>query len=181
MNVRAATLPGVLVIERRVFEDPRGIFAEEWRADAYRAAGLPEFVQDNVALSRRGVLRGLHYQHPRGQGKLVSVAAGAVFDVVVDIRRSSPTFGRWESFDLDASSGRQLWIPPGFAHGYLTLSEQAVFTYKCTEYYDPSVEGVVRWDDPAIGIRWPVHAPQVSAKDASAPALSDVARERLPE
>lgn len=172
---------GVLLLEPKVFGDERGWFRETWHGARYAEFGLPaEFRQDNVSLSWRGVLRGLHYQHPRGQGKLVSVLEGVVFDVAVDIRHGSPTFGRWVGCTLDAEAHRQLYIPPGFAHGFVVLSERALFAYKCTELYDPAGDAAIRWDDPAIGIEWPVHGPLLSEKDAAAPRLGEVVPERLP-
>jgi dTDP-4-dehydrorhamnose 3,5-epimerase len=181
VNVQPTVLPGVRLIETRVFLDERGHFLEVWREDRYAAAGVEgPFVQDNASFSRRGVLRGLHYQHPCAQGKLVSVAAGEVFDVAVDVRRGSPHFGRWVGFVLSGENGRQLWIPPGFAHGYLTTSEWAVFTYKCTEYYDAGADRSVAWNDPDIGVEWPLGNPLLSPKDAAAPKLADLPRDQLP-
>jgi dTDP-4-dehydrorhamnose 3,5-epimerase len=185
MKVVETDLPGVLILEPPVFGDDRGTFRETWRRDRWAAAGLPErFEQDNLSASRPGVLRGLHYQHPNPQGKLVSVFAGAVFDVAVDIRRGSPTFGRWVGVELSAENGRQLWVPPDFAHGFVVTAVGgdgvALFGYKCTSVYDPAAEGSLRWDDPAIGIAWPVEAPVLSPKDAAAPRLAEVAAGRLP-
>lgn len=181
MNVQATELPGVVLIEPDVFGDPRGYFMEIWSEIKYRELGLPErFVQDNISLSARGVLRGLHYQHPRGQGKLVYVLQGEVFDVVVDIRQGSPTFGKWAGAMLSAENKRQMYIPPGFAHGFCVLSEQALFAYKCTEFYCPQQEGAVRWDDPDIAIAWPLQAVSLSKKDAVAPRLVDIEPQRLP-
>ena len=181
MRIHTTPLPGVLLIETPVPADGRGHFMETWREDAYAASGIPaRFVQDNAAFSRRDVLRGLHYQHPRPQGKLVGVVLGEVFDVAVDVRRASPTFGRWTGYSLSAENGRQLWIPPGFAHGYLTLSETAVFVYKCTEYYEASADRAIAWNDPRIGIAWPVEEPILSRKDAAAPPLDDVPPDLLP-
>jgi len=184
MKVSPTPLPGVLLIEPRVFGDDRGHFFECWSASRYGEAGLGgPFVQDNLSVSRRGVLRGLHYQHPNGQGKLVTVLDGSVFDVVVDIRRGSPTYGRWWGTDLDGESHRQLWVPPGFAHGFLVTSDRAFFAYKCSEYYRPADEGSIRWDDPGLGIAWPdpgPGGPVVSAKDRGAPRLADLPADRLP-
>lgn len=181
MEVRRTALPEVLVIEPRVHRDRRGFFLETWQRDRYAAAGITgPFVQDNVSLSVRGTLRGLHYQHPRAQGKLVYVLEGEVFDVAVDIRRGSPTFGRWVGERLSGENARQLWVPPGFAHGFCVLSERALFAYKCTDLYAPQCEGGVRWDDPAIGIAWPVEEPIVSDKDGRLPLLAEIAPERLP-
>lgn len=176
-------LAGLLVLEPRIFRDDRGYFLETWNQDRHRALGLPgRFVQDNLSCSRKGVLRGLHYQHPRGQGKLVSVARGEVFDVAVDIRADSPTFGGWFGVTLSDANHRAMYIPPGFAHGFVVLSDEALFSYKCTEYYDPSCEASLRWDDPDLGISW-VEAsplPLLSPKDLAAPRLRDVPRDRLP-
>lgn len=183
MNVVATRLPGVVIIEPRVFRDERGYFFEvhnEWR---FTAAGLPgHFVQDNVSYSRGGVLRGLHYQHPTAQGKLVSVLWGEVFDVAVDVRRGSPTFGHWVGEYLSAQNGRQMYVPTGFAHGFLVTSESAVFHYKCTTPYDQPSEGSVLWDDPDLDIAWP-RRPEIllSPKDKNAPKLADVPPHRLPQ
>lgn len=177
----SAALPELLLFEPRIFRDTRGDFRELFNADRYAEAGLAErFVQDNLSRSHRHVLRGLHVQHPRSQGKLVCVLEGTVFDVSVDIRIGSPTFGRWAGVTLDAERGEQLWIPPGFAHGFVVLSERASFCYKCTEPYVPANELSIRWDDPAIGIEWPVDDPTVSDRDADAPLLGDYTPDRLP-
>ena len=181
MTVEETALPGVLLVERRVYQDARGHFSELYHERAYRAAGLDaHFVQDNVSASGRGVLRGLHFQHPHGQGKLVSVLAGGVFDVAVDVRRGSPHFGRWVGYDLTAENGRQLWIPPGFAHGFVVVGDGATVLYKCTHFYAPESEQALCWDDPDVGIAWPVGAPVLSPKDAAAPRLRDVPAGRLP-
>lgn len=157
MNVVTTSLPGVLVFEPRVFSDDRGYFLETWRADSFAREGLTlPFVQDNQSSSRQGVLRGLHYQIGQPQGKLVRVISGRVFDVAVDLRRSSPTCGRWFGVELSAGNHRQFWVPPGFGHGFYVLSEQAEIVYKCTGYYAPKLERTLRWDDPAIGIDWPL-------------------------
>lgn len=182
MKVLTTDLPGVLVIEPRVSGDDRGYFLETWQAARYAECGVLEpFVQDNQSLSRRGVLRGLHFQHPRGQGKLIAVLVGEVYDVVLDVRRGSPTFGRWLGWVLSGENKHQLWVPPGFAHGFYVLSDQALFSYKCTDYYHPAHELCVRWDDPQIGIAWPlVDDPLLSEKDRTAPLLSSIQPERLP-
>lgn len=173
MKIVETSLPGVLLIEARVFSDERGSFWESWRADRYAAAGIPgPFVQDNVSISRRGVLRGLHFQHLRPQGKLVGALEGAVWDVAVDVRPDSPHFKQWFGVELRAGDGRQLWIPPGFAHGFCTLTERAVFAYKCTEVYVPEADGGLRWDDPDLGVAWPIADPVLSAKDAALPTLA---------
>ena len=177
MNVIRTAIPEVLIFEPKVFGDERGFFMESFNERVFReATGRDDhFVQDNHSRSARGVLRGLHYQlPPHAQGKLVRVVSGTVFDVAVDMRRSSPTFGRWVGVELSEGNHRQLWIPPGFAHGFLVLSESADFLYKTTDYYAPETEGAVRWDDPALGIEWPEAgvAPQLSAKDQAAPLLA---------
>ncbi len=181
MRVTPTDLPDVLIVEPRVYEDERGYFLETFQAHRYAQAGIPgPFVQDNLSFSRQGVLRGLHYQHPHAQGKLVWVLQGEVFDVAVDIRKGSPTFGRWVGVWLSAENRRQVWIPPGFAHGFCVVSETALFTYKCTDYYAPEAEGTVRWDDPDLGIAWPVSKPIVSPKDARGLRLKEIPAERLP-
>jgi len=174
-------LPGCVVFEPRVFGDARGYFFESFNRDRLAEHGLsPVFVQGNVSSSTRGVLRGLHYQWPKPQGKYVSVLEGEVWDVAVDIRRGSPTFGRWTAVVLSAENKRHLWIPEGFAHGFVALSERAVFTYLCTETYDAAADANIRWDDPQLAIDWPVGAPSLSDKDARAPLLADIAADRLP-
>ncbi|HET6229997.1 MAG TPA: dTDP-4-dehydrorhamnose 3,5-epimerase [Longimicrobiaceae bacterium] len=181
MNVLSTELDGVLLFEPKVIRDERGQFFEAWNEERYRAAGLGErFVQDNVSWSRAGVLRGLHYQHPHAQGKLVTVLRGEVFDVAVDVRRGSPMFGRWAGFTLSAENGRQLWIPPGFAHGFVVTGDEALFSYKCSDVYHPEAESTVAWDDPELGIRWPVSDPVLSAKDRAGLRLRDVPPDRLP-
>ena len=179
MNVQTTAIDGVLILQPKVFGDARGFFLESFNQQVFdEAVGRHvDFVQDNHSSSARGVLRGLHFQRaPRAQGKLVRVVAGAVFDVAVDIRRDSPSFGRWVGVQLDAENHRQLWIPPGLAHGFLVLSETADFLYKTTEFYSPQDEGAVRWDDPDIGIAWPELGapPTLSAKDAAAGRLRDL-------
>jgi dTDP-4-dehydrorhamnose 3,5-epimerase len=177
MDVRPTAVLDVLVVEPKVFGDDRGFFYESFNRRRLEAAlGRPvEFVQDNHSLSARGVLRGLHYQLPKPQAKLVRVVRGEVFDVAVDLRRGSPTFGRWAAEVLSAANKRQLWIPEGFAHGFLVLSEQAEFLYKTTEYWYPEHERCIRWDDPALAIPWPLGgaAPVVSPKDAAGTSLAD--------
>ena len=178
MKITPTKLPEVLIIEPRVFGDARGFFTESWNEQVFdHAVGhAVRFVQDNHSRSVRGVLRGMHFQlPPHTQGKLVRVVNGAVFDVAVDMRRSSPNFGRWDGIELSAENHRQLWGPPGFAHGFLVLSETADFLYKTTDYYAPQAEGCLRWDDPTVGINWPVTgvAPMLADKDAKAPLLVD--------
>jgi dTDP-4-dehydrorhamnose 3,5-epimerase len=181
MKVVETSLPSCVIIEPAVFGDDRGFFFETWNADRYGQLGLPDkFVQSNVSSSARGVLRGLHYQWPNPQGKLVSVLEGEVYDVAVDIRRGSPTFGRWAAVILSAENKRQFWIPEGFAHGFAVLSERAIFSYLCTAQYDRSADAAVRWNDADIGIDWPIDGPLLSEKDAIAPFLKDVAPDRLP-
>ena len=170
-------LPEVKIVEPRVFGDDRGFFFESWSARTFAEAGIgATFVQDNHSRSSRGVLRGLHYQIRHEQGKLVRVTAGRVFDVAVDIRRSSPRFGRWTGVELTADNKRQLWVPPGFAHGFLSLEDGTEFLYKCTDYYAPEHERAILWSDADIGIEWPLDGigpPTVSAKDGAAPSLRD--------
>ncbi len=181
MNVIPTELLGVLILEPRVFHDDRGYFLETWNRDAYVAAGLPSsFAQDNFSSSKHGVLRGLHYQEPHPQGKLVWVVSGEVFDVAVDIRLGSPTYGQWTGVTLSTANARQLWIPEGFAHGFVVTGDHALFTYKCTDRYDRDADGSIRWNDPALDIGWPITDPILSDKDATAPLLADVPRERLP-
>ena len=174
-------LPGCLMFEPKVFGDGRGYFYESFNHDRLAAHGLqPAFVQGNVSRSARGVLRGLHYQWPKPQGKYISVTEGEVYDVAVDIRRGSPTFGRWEAVFLSAENKRHFWIPPGFAHGFQAVSERAVFTYQCTAPYDPASDTGIRWDDPQLAIDWPIADPSLSPKDAVAPLLADLPEDRLP-
>jgi dTDP-4-dehydrorhamnose 3,5-epimerase len=177
MNARPTAIPEVVVVEPRVFGDARGFFFESFNRKALEAAlgRQLEFVQDNHSLSARNVLRGIHYQCPRPQGKLVRVVRGEVFDVAVDLRRGSPTFGRWVGEVLSADNKRQLWIPEGFGHGFLVLSDEAEFLYKTTDYWFPEHERCIRWDDPALGIAWPLRegAPAVSAKDAAGKPLAE--------
>ncbi|WP_313914139.1 dTDP-4-dehydrorhamnose 3,5-epimerase [Tahibacter sp.] len=181
MKVIQTRLPGCVAIEPAVFGDARGFFYESYNAEKFKAAGLDlRFVQANVSRSARGVLRGLHYQWPNPQGKLVSVVEGEVFDVAVDIRRGSPTFGQWAGVMLTAENHRHFWVPEGFAHGFVVLSEFATFAYQCTALYDAKADAGVRWNDPAIAIDWPVSAPLLSGKDEKAPLLADIAPERLP-
>lgn len=177
MNIIETALPGVLILEPRIFGDDRGFFLESWNAETFRAAGLDyEFVQDNHSFSAQGTLRGLHYQLNTPQGKLVRVTSGAVYDVAIDLRRSSMHFGRWAGIEISAANKRQLWIPPGFAHGFYVLSATADFLYKCTTVYAPADDRGIRWDDPALGIDWPLVAgspPLLSTKDAIAPLLAE--------
>ncbi len=181
MKVIETGLPGVLLLEPKVFGDARGFFMETWQAARYHEIGMPErFVQDNHSRSRRGVLRGLHYQLTQPQGKLVWVTRGAVFDVAVDIRQGSPHFGRWYGCMLDDVDHRQLYIPPGFAHGFCVVSDEADFFYKCTDYYHPPSERGIAWDDPEIGIDWPLREVSLSGKDQQNRRLSAQRPEELP-
>ena len=179
MKVIESALPGVLLLEPKVFGDARGLFLESWNKQTFLDAGLDlDFVQDNHSRSAKGVLRGIHYQLNQPQGKLVRVVSGAVFDVAVDLRKSSPNFGRWVGYELSAENHRMLWVPPGFGHGFVVLSESADFLYKTTAYYAPQWDRGVRWDDPAMGIQWPlaqagIAEPLLSAKDQVQPLLQD--------
>ena len=168
MKVEPTCIPDVLIIEPQVFGDQRGYFMETWNAQSLGHLGIDvTFVQDNQSRSNRGALRGIHYQLPRPQGKMVRVAAGRVFDVAVDLRRSSETFGKWVGVELSAENKRMLWVPPGFGHGFLALEDGTDFLYKCTDYYSPEDERCVRWDDPEVGIDWPIDGvtPILSVKD----------------
>jgi dTDP-4-dehydrorhamnose 3,5-epimerase len=181
MKVIPTTLPGCTIIEPAVFGDARGFFYETWNEARFAEHGLPtNFVQSNVSSSAKGVLRGLHYQWPRPQGKLVSVMEGEVYDVAVDIRCGSPTFGRWEAVILSAANKRQFWIPEGFAHGFAVLSERALFSYLCTDVYVKEADASVRWNDADIAVDWPISTPTLSSKDEQAPFLQDIPAERLP-
>lgn len=181
MKVLETDLPGCWVLEPKVFGDERGHFYETWNKKVFAELGLNlEFKQSNVSHSTRGVLRGLHYQWPKPQGKLVHVLEGEAYDVAVDIRPDSPYFGRWASVILSAENKRQFWIPPGFAHGFAALSERVVFNYLCTETYEPEYDAGVRWDDADLAIDWPISSPSLSNKDVKAPFLRELAHEKLP-
>ena len=181
MKVIETALPGALILEPKVFGDSRGFFYESYNKASYREAGITsDFIQSNVSRSAKGVLRGLHYQWPNPQGKLVSVLEGEVYDVAVDVRRGSPTFGQWAGVMLSADNHRHFWIPEGFAHGFCVLSDFATFTYQCTALYDAAADAGIRWNDAAVGIDWPLSDPLLSDKDAKAPLLADVASDRLP-
>ena len=181
MDVTTTPIPGLLVVEPRVFRDARGRVFEAWNARRYAEAGIrAEFVQDNVSHSTRGVVRGLHYQSPNPQGKLVQVLDGAVWDVAVDLRAGSPTFGRWFGVDLDAESARQFWLPAGFAHGFAVTSERAVVAYKCAGYYDAASERTLLWNDPALGISWPIADPILSEKDRNGLPLDQTEAVHVP-
>lgn len=176
MNVIRPEIEGLLIFEPKVFRDDRGFFVETFQQERYAALGVGPFVQDNWSRSKKGVLRGLHFQQPRPQGKLVMVTRGAAWDVAVDIRKGSPTFGKHVSVELSEASGRQFWVPAGFAHGFIALTDDTDFLYKCTDVFVPEAEGSIRWDDPALGIKWPLENPLVSAKDQKAPLLKDAPR-----
>ena len=180
MKVEQTTLPEVLLFEPTMHGDARGFFMETWNHARYSAAGLPvTFLQSNLSKSAGGVLRGLHYQNPNPQGKLVQVLTGEVFDVAVDVRRGSPTFGHWVGYTLTGDNHRQLYVPEGFAHGFCVLSESAIFSYQCTRVYEPQNDRSIAWNDPDIGIAWPLDQPQLSDKDRAAPRLAD-ASDALP-
>jgi dTDP-4-dehydrorhamnose 3,5-epimerase len=181
MQIKETDLPGVMLIEPKVFGDERGYFLETWSKERYAEQGLGvSFVQDNLSKSRLGTLRGLHLQHPHGQGKLVYVVTGEVFDVAVDVRVGSPTFGRWFGTTLSESNKRQLFIPTGYAHGFCVTSAEAIFAYKCTESYRPASEVTVAFDDPRLGIPWPMSSPTISPKDRAGLRLADIPESRLP-
>jgi dTDP-4-dehydrorhamnose 3,5-epimerase len=181
MKLNETALPGVLEIELEALGDERGFFMESWNQQRYTEMGLAaRFVQDSISRSQYGVLRGLHFQNLNPQGKLVYVLHGEVFDVAVDIRRGSPTFGRWVGMSLSSENKRQLYIPEGFAHGFCVMSESALVSYKFTGFYNPKTQGRIRWNDPDIGIDWPLETPSLSPKDRDAPWLREVPPERLP-
>ena len=183
MKVTPTDLPDVRLVSTKRFSDNRGFFQEVWQDSRYTAAGIAgPFVQDNVSRSRPGVVRGLHYQHPHGQGKLIDVWAGRIYDIAVDIRRSSDTFGQWVAITLDAEASEQLYIPPGFAHGFAVCGDtDALVSYKCTDTYAPDCEHTIRWDDPTLDIPWPVANPRLSDSDATAPYLADLPADALPD
>ena len=181
MNVLTTRLEGLVLLEPDVFSDGRGSFMETYHAPRYAAHGIAaSFVQDNLSRTTHGVLRGLHFQHPHPQGKLVQVLEGEVFDVALDIRQGSPTFGEWEGFTLSAENHHQLYVPPGFAHGFCVTSAWALFFYKCTDLYHPECENTLLWDDPALSISWPVETPTVSQKDREGARLGDMDPGLLP-
>ena len=180
MKVIRADIEDVLIIELDVYGDDRGYFLESWNAERYRALGITaDFVQDNTSFSKKHVLRGMHFQNPTPQGKLLTVLNGEVFDVVIDIRLGSPTFGTWTSVVLSSDNNRQLYVPEGFAHGFLVMSEEALVNYKCTGLYHKGAEHGIRWDDPDIAIDWPTEAPILSPKDSEALFLKDIPHEHL--
>lgn len=180
MKVTPSEIAGLRLIEPEVFGDARGCFVETWNARHYREQGLAcDFAQDNLSVSRRGVLRGLHFQNPTPQAKLISVLAGEVYDVAVDLRRSSRTFGRWDAATLSEANRRQFFIPAGFAHGFLVVSETATVAYKCSDFYAPEHELTLAWDDPDLAIPWPIRTPELSAKDRRGVRLRDIPPDRL--
>ena len=180
MKATPTALPEVLLLEPDVFGDARGYFLETWSRERYRALGIGcDFVQDNLSRSSRGVLRGMHMQNPYTQAKLVSVPQGEVFDVAVDVRVGSPRFGKWVGVTLSSENKRQLFIPAGFAHGFCVVSDDVLFSYKCSDSYHPETEVGFRWNDPDVGIAWPIEAPSLSKKDAAYARLADIPRERL--
>jgi dTDP-4-dehydrorhamnose 3,5-epimerase len=181
VKILPTDIEGVWIIEPDVFEDPRGYFLEIYRKEKYDDHGIvTDFVQDNLSFSVKNTLRGLHYQYPNGQAKLVQVLHGEVFDVAVDIRCGSPTFGRWTGAVLSASNKRQLYVPEGFAHGFCVMSDSTTFLYKCSDYYAPRSEGGIIWSDPGLAIDWPVVEPLMSEKDQEYSRLKDIARDKLP-
>jgi dTDP-4-dehydrorhamnose 3,5-epimerase len=181
MNIIKTKLQTVLILEPKVFSDERGYFLETWNSKRYEDAGISgPFVQDNISSSKKGVLRGLHYQYPQSQGKLIQVLSGEVIDVAVDIRVGSPTYGQWISEMLSETNHKQMYIPPGFAHGYCVTSETAIFAYKCNEFYNPATEHGIIWNDPELNIDWSVKEPILSTKDKNYSKLKDVAPDMLP-
>lgn len=181
MIINETTLPGVFLIEPKKFGDKRGFFLETFRSNIFKEAGIPtQFVQDNHSRSSKGVLRGLHYQLIQPQGKLVRVACGSVYDVAVDVRQGSPTFGQWFAAELNEDNMKMIYVPPGFAHGFVVLSDTADFIYKCTDFYHPESEQGIAWDDPDIGIEWPIKDVVLSDKDRNNPKLKDQVADLLP-
>ncbi|MBR9978036.1 MAG: dTDP-4-dehydrorhamnose 3,5-epimerase [Bacteroidetes bacterium] len=176
MTFSETTLSGVLLITPSVHGDSRGFFLESYRLEWFAQRGIPPFVQDNHSRSVRNTLRGLHFQHPHGQGKLIRVTSGAVYDVLVDVRLGSPAFGEWEGYELSADNYRMLYVPPGFAHGFCVLSDSADFIYKCTEYYHRDSEQTLLWNDPALAVEWPVQEPILSEKDRNGVPLKELSR-----
>lgn len=181
MKIVPTRLADVLIVEPQKFGDRRGYFLETYQQRRYSAAGIDTaFVQDNISFSRRNTLRGLHFQHPRGQAKLVQVIEGEIFDVAVDVRQGSPTFGQWVGVQLNGETPQQLFVPAGFAHGFCVMSPTALFLYKCGDYYAPEHECGLRWDDPDLAIEWPVDTPLLSDRDREFPTLKEIAAHRLP-
>jgi len=182
VKVERTTLPGVIIVTPVVHSDERGTFRETWQRERYAQSGLPgQWVQDNVSVLRRGVVRGLHFQFPEPQGKLVTVLRGAIFDVAVDVRAGSPSFGKHVAVTLSAADGRQLWVPEGFAHGFAALEDDTTVLYKTTRPFRPNGDRTIRWNDPTLGIAWPVPAPLLSAKDADALPLASFTPDELPQ
>ncbi len=180
MRLTELSLPGLTLVEPKVFRDSRGYFLQAWHSKEYRDAGFPDhFAQDNLSLSSKGTIRGLHYQKPFTQGKLVFVLMGVVWDVAVDLRVGSPTFGRWEGVTLSENGHEQLYVPPGFAHGFCVTSKEALVFYKCTDIYSPESEHGVAWDDPGLSIPWPAEEPLISEKDNTYPFLQDIPADKL--
>lgn len=181
MKAYRCSIPEIILIQPDVFADDRGYLLETYQGRRYASIGIDvDFVQDNVSFSRHGVLRGLHFQHPNGQAKLVQVLAGEVFDVAVDVRLGSPTFGQWVSVTLSSANNTQIFIPAGFAHGFCVVSDEALVMYKCSHFYSPNTARGISWNDPALGIPWPARQPRLSASDAKAPPLGDINRNCLP-
>ena len=181
MNIIQTSIPDVLIVEPKIYTDRRGFFFENYSLERYRQAGIDTtFVQDNISSSEQGVLRGLHFQNPNPQGKLVYVLEGKVFDVAVDIRKGSPTYGKWTGHTLTDNNKYQLWIPPGFAHGFYVMSESALFCYKCTDYYNADADISIAWNDSVIGINWPTNQPILSNKDKDCPMLEEISDDLLP-
>ena len=179
MNISTCDIPGLVIIEPKVFGDIRGYFFESWNSQRYDAIIQARFVQDNISFSRKGIVRGLHFQNPNAQGKLIQVLQGEVYDVAVDLRRSSPTFQKWHALLMSSENKKQFYIPPGFAHGFAVTSETALFHYKCTEFFSPKDEMALKWDDPDLNIPWPVESPTISERDAKGLRLRDIPENRL--
>jgi dTDP-4-dehydrorhamnose 3,5-epimerase len=179
MKISTCDIPGLVIIDPKVFGDARGYFFESWNEQRYDLIVQARFVQDNISFSRKGIVRGLHFQNPNGQGKLIQVFQGEVFDVAVDLRRSSPTFRKWHGILLSAENKKQFYIPPGFAHGFAVTSDTALFHYKCTEFYSQKDEMALKWDDPDLGIAWPIPKPTISERDAKGLRLRDIPEDRL--
>jgi dTDP-4-dehydrorhamnose 3,5-epimerase len=181
MNVKEAKIKGVLILEPDVFRDERGFFLETWNKERYEKIGIRySFVQDNISFSKKGILRGLHFQYPQPQGKLIQVLSGEVIDIAVDIRIGSPTYGQWHSEILSDTNLKQMFVPPGFAHGYCVMSESAIFSYKCTDFYNPATEHGIIWNDPELKIDWSIKEPVLSPKDAKYPRLKELSHSELP-
>lgn len=180
MNILRCDLEGLLILEPKVFGDARGFFLETYNQCRYREAGIAvDFVQDNMSFSRKGTLRGLHFQNPRPQGKLLQVVQGEIFDIAVDLRTGSPTFGRWHGVTLSSENRKQFYVPPGFAHGFAVTSETALVQYKCTDFYSPADEATLLWNDPGVGIQWPITNPILSEKDLRGLPLNQLPKAKL--